>query len=83
MKQNSEWKSTNYHQDFQEKDFIKLENGKYYEIGCKNLFQGDFVHQGILKFNDGFYDESGYPLRPSPSHAKLIVLTIPVGEYSR
>lgn len=78
-----EWKSTNYHQHVQDDDFIKLENGKYYEIGFKNQFQGDFVHQGVSIYDNGFFDDAGYHLKPFPTHAKLLELSIPVGEYSR
>ena len=46
-KQTALWRSTNYHQHVQEEDFIELENGKWYEIGHRNQFGEDFVHQGI------------------------------------
>lgn len=74
----SEWKSTNYHGHVQSDDSIKLENGKWYEIGFKNQFQGNFVHQGILMYNNGFFDEAGYHFKPFPTHAREIVLTEPV-----
>lgn len=76
------WKSTNYHQHVQEPDFIKLENGKFYEIGHRNQFGEDFVHQGIKAYNNGFFDDC-YHLKPFPTHAKEIVFTIPIGEHIR
>jgi hypothetical protein len=76
----SEWKSTNYHGHVQSDDSIKLENGKWYEIGFQLQFPSDknFGHQGILMYNDGFFDENGYHLKPFPTHAREIVLTEPV-----
>jgi hypothetical protein len=73
----SQWKSTNYHGHVQEDSWIKLENGRWYEIGFKNQFQGNFVHQGIKQFNDGFFND-GYYLKPFPTHAKEIILSEPL-----
>ena len=77
METEVQWKSTNYHGHVQEESWIKLENGKWYEIGFKNLFKGNFVHQGIKQFNDGFFDD-GYFLKPFPTHAKEIILSEPL-----
>lgn len=75
-----DWKSTNYHGHVKTDSPIKLENGCWYEIGFRNVFGKKFVNQGIYKFNNGFFDEGGYHLKPFPTHARKIELSAPVGE---
>ena len=64
---------------------IKLEDGAYYELAFWNrtvkysdgvVVNGSFIHQGILKFDDGF-KVNGYWLRPTPTHIRKIELTTP------
>jgi hypothetical protein len=73
-----QWKSTNYHGHVQEESWIELENGKWYEIGFKNQYQGNFVHQGIKQFINNHFFDDGYFLEPFPTHAKEIPLTEPL-----
>ncbi len=40
------------------------------------MVNGRFIHQGILKYNDGFQVD-GYWLRPTPTHIRKIELTTP------
>lgn len=61
---------------------VKLKNGSYYEL-CfwiqpsvyedGSRMEGDFKHQGIVKYNDGFkgYKNSdGDWIKPLPSHVR-------------
>lgn len=66
---NKEWKKT-------DSENI-LENDQWYEIGHLNQFQGNFVHQGIRKYDNGFMDDNNYHLKPFPTHLKKIVLSQP------
>lgn len=63
---NGGWKSTGCHNGSKKNLFV---DGKYYHIGFLNSYgDGKFVYQGILKYDGGFKDEAGYPLRPFPTH---------------
>jgi hypothetical protein len=65
---------------------VKLKNGSYYEL-CfwiqpsvyedGSRMEGDFKHQGIVKYNDGFLDATGFDIKPTPSHVREIQLTKP------
>ena len=64
-----------------------LEEGSYYEIsywkrrivwGDGSVDEGRFIHQGIVKYEDGF-KEDGYWIKPSPTHVRKIDLTFPDG----
>lgn len=81
MKEDNNWKSTNYHSHVQEQEGIELENDQWYEIGFQNQFNKDFVHQGIRQYNGGFFDDNDYHLKPFPSHARKIELTVPKGQF--
>jgi hypothetical protein len=79
LEENEGWRITNYHAHVQSSLDFEFENDKWYEIGFKNQFGGNFVHQGIRKYENGLFDDNGYRLKPFPTHAREIVLTKPVG----
>lgn len=65
---------------------VVIKNGTYYELAFYQptvkyvdgvVVQGSFIHQGILKYDDGFKIDS-YWLRPTPTHVKELILTTPL-----
>lgn len=65
---------------------IELTDGVYYELcfwiqpsvyidGSK--MEGNFKHQGIVKYNGGFLNTTGHYIKPTPSHVRGIKLTTP------
>jgi hypothetical protein len=64
---------------------IKLENGAFYELCFWQrtvkyvdgvVVDGSFIHQGILKYDNGFKIDD-YWLRPTPTHVRKIELSMP------
>ena len=76
------WKTTNYHGHVQSTDKIELTNGCWYEIGFQNALSKNFVHQGIVEYNNGFHSGDSYRITPFPTHARKIELTIPEGQFT-
>lgn len=52
LKEKEGWRITNYHQHVQSSMDFKFENDKWYEIGFRNQFAGNFVHQGIRRYEN-------------------------------
>jgi len=66
--------NNNSWEDIQKAELI---NGQFYEIGVTWLslenYKEKFVHQGFAEFKqNGFFDESGYFIKPTPNRVKLI-----------
>jgi len=66
-------------EDIQKAELI---NGQLYEIGVTWLslenYKEKFVHQGFAEFKqNGFFDESGYFIKPTPNRVKLINVSEP------
>ena len=65
---------------------VKLTDGSYYELYFwikpsvyedGSRMEGDFKHQGIVKYNAGFLDANGCYIKPTPTHVRKIKLTKP------
>lgn len=73
IENNNGWQETGYHHwrgvKLKKSPF---ENGEYYEIGFMGATDNSFHNQGVKQFNNGFFDEGNYPLKPFPTHFKPI-----------